>query len=212
MEIKGAGTTIVLVSHSTAQVERICDRSIWIQDGLIQCEGNPIDVHREYLNYMSVQRNAGGEDKEQADDEQEDVSDRAEVVGVQSVHLLDKDKGKRKVFRVGETVAIDIDLNAKKLIENYYIEINLVRADGVFCYGCSSAVDQVPCEPWQGKKHFELIFGQMNLLAGKYHFDLHIANADGSTIYFGGNIAEFEVDAPELERGIVYLEHQWLKG
>lgn len=73
-------------------------------------------------------------------------------------------------------------------------------------------MDQVACEPWQGKKHLNVAFEQMNLLAGKYHFDLHVANADGSTIYFGGNIVEFEVDAPEFERGLVYLEHQWTKG
>lgn len=220
MEIKGAGTTIVLVSHSTSQIERICDRSIWIQDGLIRSEGNPIDVHREYLNYMSQQRNASGTEKEEEQAEEERAEGQTDStedsssapIRVESVHLIDKDGKKRKIFRVGDAVALDLELNAKKTIENYYIELNLVRADGVFCYGCSSTLDQVACEPWQGKKHLNVAFEQMNLLAGKYHFDLHVANADGSTIYFGGNIVEFEVDAPEFERGLVYLEHQWTKG
>ena len=66
MEIKGTGTTIVLVSHSTAQIERICDRSIWIQDGLIKLEGSPIDVHREYLNFMAKQREETQEEEEKA--------------------------------------------------------------------------------------------------------------------------------------------------
>ena len=44
-EIKANGTTIVIVSHSLGQIEQICDRSIWIKDGLIEMEGFPRDVH-----------------------------------------------------------------------------------------------------------------------------------------------------------------------
>ena len=55
-EIKKSGTTIVIVSHSLGQIEQICDRSIWIQDGMIKLEGKPRDVHPEYLNYMGEER------------------------------------------------------------------------------------------------------------------------------------------------------------
>lgn len=55
-EIKKNGTTIVIVSHSLGQIEQICDRSIWIHDGVIKMEGIPRDVHPEYLNYMGEER------------------------------------------------------------------------------------------------------------------------------------------------------------
>ena len=51
-EIKAAGTTIVIVSHSLGQIENICDRSIWIKDGLIEMDDAPKVVHKEYLQYM----------------------------------------------------------------------------------------------------------------------------------------------------------------
>ncbi|MBR1930198.1 MAG: ABC transporter ATP-binding protein [Lachnospiraceae bacterium] len=56
MEIKDSGTTIVIVSHSTDQIERICDRSIWIEDGVIRKEGTPVDIHKEYLEAMEERR------------------------------------------------------------------------------------------------------------------------------------------------------------
>lgn len=56
MDIKRQGTTIVLVSHSMDQVERICERSIWIQEGLIQMDGIPTEVHSQYLDFMSRER------------------------------------------------------------------------------------------------------------------------------------------------------------
>ena len=48
-EIKAAGTTIIIVSHSLGQIEEFCDRSIWIRDGKIQMEGEPQIVHKNYL-------------------------------------------------------------------------------------------------------------------------------------------------------------------
>ena len=46
---KERGKTIIIVSHALAQIEEICDKSYWIKDGIIQMEGNPVDVHSIYL-------------------------------------------------------------------------------------------------------------------------------------------------------------------
>ena len=55
-EIKAQGTTIVIVSHSLGQIEQICDRSIWIHEGVIRAEGKPRDVHPAYLDFMGEKR------------------------------------------------------------------------------------------------------------------------------------------------------------
>lgn len=52
MEIKEKGTTIVIVSHSLDQIEKFCDRSIWIKNGKIEMDGRPAEVHKEYLKFM----------------------------------------------------------------------------------------------------------------------------------------------------------------
>ena len=48
-EIKDSGTTIVIVSHSLDQIEKICQRSIWMCDGKVMMEGDPRQVHQAYL-------------------------------------------------------------------------------------------------------------------------------------------------------------------
>ncbi len=55
-EIKQQGVTIVLVSHALSQIEQICDRTIWIQDGLIRMDGKPRDVHMAYSGFMGEKR------------------------------------------------------------------------------------------------------------------------------------------------------------
>ena len=37
--LKDQGTTIVIVSHALGQVEKLCDRAIWIDEGLIRKDG-----------------------------------------------------------------------------------------------------------------------------------------------------------------------------
>lgn len=51
-EIKKAGTTIVIVSHSLGQIEEFCDKSIWLKNGKIAMIDTPQTVHKKYNEYM----------------------------------------------------------------------------------------------------------------------------------------------------------------
>ena len=42
--------TVVLVSHSAEQIVRLCDRAIWLKDGMIEAIGNPKIVTQQYQN------------------------------------------------------------------------------------------------------------------------------------------------------------------
>lgn len=55
-EIKANGTTIVIVSHSMDQMYKICDRLIWLENGLIKAEGFPRIIGEEYLAEMEGRR------------------------------------------------------------------------------------------------------------------------------------------------------------
>ena len=218
MEIKGAGTTIVIVSHSMDQVERICDRSFWIQDGQVKQVGSPFDVHRNYLDAMSMKRKRRSADLAVPADSQAKPDDAVSFV---SAKLRNKDQSIESVFRLGEMLVLEIEMDSVQNIEEHsecgLNEINLVRADGLFCYGCAAPLHQAKPvrakDSQQAEKmNIRLVYPHMNLLSGWYHFDLHIADKEGGTIYFGGNIAEFEIEADSPQRGLFYLEHEWTKG
>ncbi len=52
-EIKQKGTTVVIVSHALSQIEENCERSIWIESGVIREEGDPVEVHKKYLQFLN---------------------------------------------------------------------------------------------------------------------------------------------------------------
>lgn len=55
--IKERGKTIVIVSHSLDQIEAICDKCYWINDGSVQMEGEPHAVHCAYLSGIGAAGN-----------------------------------------------------------------------------------------------------------------------------------------------------------
>lgn len=55
-ELMAGGTTIILVSHSMEQVQKICDRAIWLEKGNIRCSGDVDEVYGQYLGEMYRKR------------------------------------------------------------------------------------------------------------------------------------------------------------
>ena len=48
LELKKEGKTMVFVSHSKEAVQFLCDRAVWLKDGVIEMDGKTKDVLREY--------------------------------------------------------------------------------------------------------------------------------------------------------------------
>ena len=44
--------TVVIVSHSTKTIVELCDRVIWLNDGLIKDDGNPKEIMAKYEEFM----------------------------------------------------------------------------------------------------------------------------------------------------------------
>lgn len=48
-ELKKAGKTIVIVTHSMQQVKAFCDRAVWLYKGEVRMDGETDKVLDEYL-------------------------------------------------------------------------------------------------------------------------------------------------------------------
>ena len=51
-QLRASGTTIVLVSHDTALVRRLCDRAGWLDQGRLRTVGDPGEVVDAYLSHV----------------------------------------------------------------------------------------------------------------------------------------------------------------
>jgi lipopolysaccharide transport system ATP-binding protein len=48
----GNGRTVVIVSHDLSQIEKICDRVVWVENGITQAVGDTADIIISYKNRL----------------------------------------------------------------------------------------------------------------------------------------------------------------
>ena len=102
-EIKRAGTSIVIVSHSLDQIEKICDRCIWIENGIIKEVGHSKKNSEDYLIDMESKR-----------------LERFQEEYYSEIETIDKNEEKESVVQVENTKLENIGLNEeiKQLSKN----------------------------------------------------------------------------------------------
>lgn len=232
MEIKREGTTIVLVSHALGQIEQICERSIWIHEGLIRMEGTPREVHNEYLGFMENKRRKVLNDCEKKRGDSEINSNEVEQkeVGEADKHEKGKEnierrgtgeariqlirsynsKGEEKYnFSSGEDIIFEIIYKTYKKIEQAIFGISIFRIDGTRCYGSNTRVDGIKKFTLLSDGKARVRFDNNKLLPGKYFVDVCIAKGFDIIVDYMDKENEFEIIGSTEEMGFMRMSHEW---
>lgn len=233
-EIKRKGTTIVIVSHSQSQIEQICDRCIWIEDGLIRNDGSTKMIFKEYQRAMDDKRAERARLEAEAElgrtnnDASEDAAKKAEEIKrlknltCREICRQCGSNARREGTENAEFVEVSIKSNKDRLLFGIGDEIplELKCVSGNECNNFKITLNitrsdgvfcfgtSVRCNI-DGEQTFFLRL-ENSLLEGRYYIDMIIKDEQGNTCDALYQIIEFEVEtADDTEVGIVHLEHQW---
>lgn len=210
-EIKAAGTTIMIVSHSLEQIEKICDRTIWLHEGLIREDGRPKDVHVKYMNYMTgkagqrerdLERKAGSGFKETGNKRLE----------FEYVKLMDGKTGKEKrEFHTGDPLILEAGyIRNDASLQDAEIGVWIVREDDVCCVGTNTQVDEVENLRLKDKGVIRIQFPELTLAIGRYHFTLTIRDCFSEIYHRIYEVGKFSVASDRREFGVVSMKHAWI--
>lgn len=203
-EIKAQGTTIVIVSHSLGQIEQICERSIWIKDGLIEMEGKPQEVHLQYLNYMNEERISQQEkerirqQKKEADDrkkQQEEEERRKKEEEIKrmrqeewdnntrygsgdimftSLELCDVNDHDVSTYKTGDTMTLKAKYKMNKPVQDVVFGIGVFRNDDLWCYGTNTKIERFEKFDVNRDGEYDITFTDLNLIPGQYWMNVSI--------------------------------------
>ncbi len=213
-EIKGKGTTIVIVSHAMSQIENICDRSIWIEDGVIRLEGLPRDVHPVYMEQMS-KKNLHGQDEQkdklvvEKDEEGKLKRWGSGEAKMTDVSVIDAEGKKRYEYSPWEPFTVRIDYEAQKVLQDVVIGLAIYRNDGTMVYGTNTLIDTAKPVELKEKGCIDLKVENLPVSNGTYAIDLALHKPDGFNYDFWRNICKLEIAGKVQTPGEIALGHSW---
>lgn len=219
-EIKYSGTTIVIVSHSLQQIEQICDKSIWIENGHIRQIGEPKEIHLKYLKEMEEERQRLIHEAKK--NSEADLDDRDSFCGKKvirsgngdvyftNVSLFNK-KGKfETVYSSHDFMKVRYDFINKAEIQEAVVSVRIYKDDNTHCYGTTSDIECGNIIELNNKKVLNIDFEDLCLLDGNYMIDADIKDKSGEIVYDSiHDMIRFDVVNEDGRTGICALKTSW---
>lgn len=222
-EIKRKGTTIVIVSHALSQIEQICERSLWIHDGLIKEEGSPVDVHVDYMRYMSQRDRSDKQKSYEAEEKDEEIEKKTtldgkiikteeKIISIDKMYLTSLEGEKKDRFSTGQSAVLNIEYHAdyQKIDKDIMIGILIFRNDGIIAYGTNTKNEEISDIRLKSAGKIRFIIEKLNLGTGQYWIDVAFRKIDMSVYDYCRQGFIFEVMSTCNEAGIARIEHQWI--
>jgi len=194
------GGALLLCTHSMYHVQKLCRNALWLKDGRVEYAGPAADVCARYLAYhekknINVGRPLGTSD-----------AAAAAAAGYYAIRSV--------TMEPPETVPQHSEL---KLSGEVYspdgrvpvVLIGIVRIDGTPVYGVSTDMDGAPPVRISSDRYaFEICFGALPLLPGKYYVRTHVLDPEGLRM-FDTVEKVLEVTGESRETGLASIRHFW---
>lgn len=193
------GGTLLLVSHSTYQIRRLCQQALWLHEGHLHMAGDVDQVTQAYSSWHESQ---------QSQDQEEEKSFDASTYQVKSFHLSVNKQQNPSEMALGETLCVELMLHSPDGREPV-AGVGVTRQDGTPIYGVATQHDNAHGE--QIDTHtfrFRLRFPDFQLLPGQYLIHGHALDPEGVRLKDSVQSA-LTVTGKVRELGIYRLPHQW---
>lgn len=177
-EFKNQGKTILLVSHSLPEVEKLCNNAVWLEAGALR-EIGPIDrVIGSYLEDVHKKRQKTFEKVAQETVSRPENRWGSREVEITNFELLDEFGQTRSTFRTGDNLRVRFAYRAYKRIENPTFGFVVYRPDGLLCAYTTTKLLRYNVGSVEGEGILECQINDFTLLKGHYLMTAYIYDAE----------------------------------
>ena len=202
-DLRRAGKTIVLVSHSMGSVQALCDRVAWFSHGQLLQVGEPRNVIEAYTDTVQVDRHVDEFGNPRWG------SGEGRIVGAS---WLAPDGSQTSRIHGGRATQLRIFYETSEAIERPVFTVTISTLEGYEVSSPSSRdVDCVP-EKLDGSGVVDVTFDPLRLLPGTYEVSFSLTDHSGLHAYdVRRNLIKFDVERGSLREvsGVAALGGQW---
>jgi ABC-type polysaccharide/polyol phosphate transport system ATPase subunit len=200
---KQEGGTIVFVSHDAASVERLCERSVFLEQGRVAFDGPTREAVARYRRALAdeidpAERGAGL---------REWGSGEATIA---SAALLGSEGEDRLQFLSGEPFAVRVGIDAPDGVPPPRLQLELRDDAGTLVAGEAVDLRGLGWVAHAGEQVVRYELGSLPLADGRFHLRLGLTDESGEHLYHWLDDAlVFIVYPGGDERGVVRFEGTW---
>src|SRR5581483_694910 len=197
-EFKQRGGTIVFVSHDATAVERLCERAVLLQEGVVAFDGPTREALVRYRRALAS--------------ELDPAEWGAGEAAIAAARLLGPEGAEREQFLAGEPLCLEVELEAREPVEPPLLQLELRDDAGLLV---ASDLADTAALGWNGTGRVEatLTVPSLPLAFGRFHLRLGLTDASGERLlHWLDDALSFLVYPDGEERGLVRLGGAWRAG
>ena len=201
---KQAGGTIVFVSHDASAVERLCERSVFLDVGRVAFDGPTREAVTRYRRALADDANPA----ERGVGLREWGSGEATI---ESAVLVGKEGAGRLQFLSGEPFVLQVGVSAPDGVPPPRLQLELRDDAGSLVAGHAVDLRGLGWAGGNGRRSVRFEIGELPLADGRFHLRLGLTDESGEHVYHWLDDAlVFVVYPGGDERGVVRFEGRWM--
>lgn len=191
------GGTLLLVSHSTYHIQKLCKHALWLKDGRVHAYGDVFDVTQDYLAFH--------ERLSDADSNTLEASGSPNEYRISSV--LVNGESEERIRPIEKLIHCAVRLQSPDG-RVPRLGWGIIRGDGTAVYGAvSDMLDALPRE-CGGHFEYQLEIDSSSLLPGQYTLRFHAMDPEGLRMF--DSVERFlTIRGATRELGLVRIPHKW---
>jgi len=210
-EMKEQGCAIVLVSHSASQVERLCDRALWLKRGRVVAYGEPTVVAGQYTTEMRSQSQQRTPHRPpQLTRLGTELRVNENRFGSQEIEITDVRLQPNSILETGDALCIEIDYQSQQLIDTAIFCVTVSQEDGTTCLDVNTSDMGIPVPRISGKNTIRLWCERLDLCRGKYFVNVGVFREDWAYAYdYHWHVYPLVVESEMPAKGILNPPMRW---
>jgi lipopolysaccharide transport system ATP-binding protein len=177
-QYRGAGTTLLIVSHDKDAIQSICDRAILLHGGRLAKEGAPEEIMDFYNAMLAEKQNQTVRQQKLDGSKIQTISGTGEAT-VADIALLNEQGERIEVIDVGSSVTLQVRVAVRRHIPRLVLGYMIKDRLGQPMYGTNTHLKGVPLNDMQPEEEVVYTFTfPMNLGPGSYSIATALASSD----------------------------------
>ncbi|TRZ67180.1 MAG: ABC transporter ATP-binding protein [Rhodocyclaceae bacterium] len=211
LELRDRGTTILFCSHALFQVEMLCDKAIWLDQGRIAATGSPAEVTIAYRESLALAQEKPGAAGDRAARPGVGLDGSAQILSVRVTGGSYGSDGSKIIRSRKDDLTVLVHFAIDPALPPPSVAVSLTDVAGNIVCGVGNVNDGIHAVVGEdGRGHIEARFPALPLLKGNYRVNVVLACEQTIHPYESAeNVAMIEVTQDDLEQGVVHLPHQW---